>query len=222
MSNTICSVKWLKNIIELQKCSVAYYGSNATVKHKEYVYQAISSLLDQFPQEMTDYLCRNNNAHHGFQHLIFQKYIALLEKDLPFFITKNKKKIKIDSLLNEHLCLFDGISNYTSIISEALTIPNETIEFYIGGRQGAYAKPYYLGKLLDVINLNDNQSILCSVKKYSFNKIYLQNIDPGIPVKVIHLRIPPHYQMGGMVYVNRVLKLLVEEIKKSSIEEVCP
>jgi hypothetical protein len=54
---------------------------------------------------------------------------------------------------------------------------------------------------------------MSAVKDYSFSKIRVQDIEPGTPVTVTHLRVPPHYQMGGMAYVNRIRKKIVERAK---------
>jgi hypothetical protein len=50
-----------------------------------------------------------------------------------------------------------------------------------------------------------------NVSDYTFSYIKIGNIVPGTKVKVIHLAIPPHYQMGPMVYLNRIKT----EIKKA-------
>jgi hypothetical protein len=98
-------------------------------------------------------------------------------------------------------------------VNQNLEIKNNTQEFYIGNRKGAYAKPYYMGKLLSVINKDTKEPILNNVVEYSFNKIKLKNVPPGTKVIIKHLRVPPHYQMGGMVYVNRIRKKIVERAR---------
>ncbi len=206
-------VEALKDIIDTQSNNTAYSSSDATVKHKQLVYQAILNLLDKFPAEMASYLLNCSDSHMGFQHKIFQEYIRLLEDSLPFFITKNRKLYKIDSLLDNNLCLFDGISVFDSVVTNKLTIKNETKEFYIGGRKATYAKPYYIGKLLNIIHRDTKVPLIQQVKDYSFSRIRMQDIKPGTPVTVTHLRVPPHYQMGGMVYVNRIRKKIVERAK---------
>jgi hypothetical protein len=203
----------LKDIIETQSNSVPYSSSDSTIKHKQYVYQAFANLLKEFPEEMTDYLLHSNDNRVGFQHKVFQEYIRLLEASFPFVITKNKKLYKIDNLLDNNLCLFDGISIFDSFVTDKLSIKNGTKEFYIGGRKSAYTKPYYIGKLLNIIQKDTKVPLLHLVKDYSFSKIRLHDIVPGTPVTVTHLRVPPHYQMGGMVYVNRVRKKIVERAK---------
>lgn len=206
-------IKLLNDIIETQSNNVPYSSSDATIRHKQHVYKAFANLLKDFPDDMSNYLLNNNDNHMGFQHRIFQEYIKLLEESFPFIITKNKKRYKIDNLLDNNLCLFDGISEFSGMISEKLVIKNETKEFYIGGRKAAYAKPFYIGKLLNVIKSEDHSSIIHLVKDYSFSQIRMHGIDPGTQVVVTHLRIPPHYGMGGMTYVNRVRKKIVDRAK---------
>ena len=203
----------LQDIIESQSNNVPYCSSDATIRHKQYVYQAFSSLLKENPAEMAAYLLNTNDNHVGFQHKVFQRYIKLLEASLPFVISKNKKLHKVETLLDDTLCLFDGISVYDSIVTESINIKNETKEFYIGGRKATYAKPYYIGKLLNVVHRDTKASLMSHVKDYSFSRIRLHDIVPGIPVTVTHLRVPPHYQMGGMAYVNRIRKKIVERAR---------
>jgi hypothetical protein len=203
----------LQEIIETQSNNVPYCSSDATIRHKQYVYQAFSSLLEESPTEMVAYLLNSNDNHLGFQHRVFQKYIKLLEDSLPFAISKNRKLHKVESLLDETLCLFDGISVYDSVVTDKLSIKNETTEFYIGGRKATYTKPYYIGKLLNVIHKDTKVSLMQHVKDYSFSRIRVRDIVPGTPVTVTHLRVPPHYQMGGMAYVNRIRKKIVERAK---------
>jgi hypothetical protein len=203
----------LQEIIETQSNNAAYSSADATVRHKQCVYQAFSNLLERHPEEMTAYLLSSSDSHMGFQHRIFQEYVALLEQMLPFFVFKNRKAVKIDSLLDDSLCLFDGISTFDSIVNERMSIKNETKEFYIGGRKAAYAKPYYIGKLLNVIQRDTKAPLLQHVKDYSFSRIRMRDIKPGTLVTVTHLRAPPHYTMGGMSYVNRIRKKIVERAK---------
>lgn len=216
-TNETINISNIKSIIEYESNHLAYTSCNFTVKHKMLVYQAFSNLLQQFPKEMNDYLI-NNSRSGGFQHKIFQEYISLLESSLPFVVRKNKKVIRIDNLLHESLCLFDGISTFNATVINDI-IKNNTQEYYIGNRKASYSKPYYIGKLLNIIDLTNNRSILNNVTEYSFSKIKLSDIDNSTPVVVTHLRIPPHYQMGGMVYVNRIRKQIVDSLKENSNTE---
>lgn len=203
----------LQEIIETQSNNAAYSSSDATVRHKQCVYQAFSNLLDRHPEEMTAYLLNNTDSHMGFQHKIFQEYVSLLDAMLPFFVFKNRKHVKVDNLLDDSLCLFDGISIFDGIVNDKLVIKNETKEFYIGGRKAAYAKPYYIGKLLNIIQRDTKVPLMQHMKDYSFSRIRMRDIKPGTLVTVTHLRVPPHYTMGGMSYVNRIRKKIVERAK---------
>jgi ribosomal protein L37AE/L43A/DNA-directed RNA polymerase subunit RPC12/RpoP len=203
-------ISTLNEVIESQSNSILYSSSDFTIKHKLFTYQAFSNLISKYPNDMVDYLI-NNSRSGGFQHKIFQEYVRLLEASLPFVFKKNGKLYKVSSLLDDNMCVFDGISTFEAIVNDKNEIKNNTQEFYIGGRKAAYTKPYYMGKLLSVIDKKTNESLFDHVKEYSFSKIYLKNISPGSKVEVTHLRIPPHYQMGGMVYVNRIRKKIIEK-----------
>lgn len=199
----------LTEVIDSQKNSVPYNSSDFTVKHKYFSYEAFYNLLKKYPEDMVSYLLDGSRSG-GFQHKVFQEYIRLLENAMPFSYKKNGKQIQIESLLDENLKLFDGISYFEAFVTDKQEIKNNTKEFYIGGRKGAIAKPYYIGKLLSINELWAKTPLTDRVVEYSFSKIKLKDVQPGTEVIVTHLRVPPHYQMGGMVYVNRVRKKIVD------------
>lgn len=201
----------LKEIIESEKNNILYNSSEFTVQHKKMCFQAFSNLLNKYSSEMIEYLIYNSRSG-GFQHKIFQEYIRLLEESMPYSFRKNNKNYTVTSLLDDQLNLFDGISVFDAVISDKLEIKNGTKEYYIGGRKAAYTKPFYIGKLLDIKNKNSKESIINNVSEYSFSKIKMKNVNSEVSVIVTHLRIPPHYQMGGMVYVNRAKKKIVENL----------
>jgi ribosomal protein L37AE/L43A len=207
-------VQLLREVIDYQRNNVPYSSSEFTAKHKILVYTAFDNLLQRYPVEMTDYLLNNGaSGYSGFQHKAFQEYIRLLEDALPITFKKNKAIYKIESLLDENLTLFDGISTFDGMVTEKSVIKNGTTEFYIGGRRGAVTKPYYIGRLLNIINKKTREVLLDKVVEYTFSLIKVRDIEPGTEVSVTHLRVPPHYQMGGMAYVNRVRKKIVERAK---------
>lgn len=201
--------KILHEVIDAQKGSVPYSSSDFTIKHKVLCYQAFDNLLKVYPEQMVEYLLHESRSG-GFQHKVFQEYIRLLEESLPFNFKKGKRHFRVESLLDENLKLFDGISTFDAIVNERQVVKNGTQEFYIGGRKGRISQPYYIGKLLNVFDKKAKVSVMDHVRDYTFSLIRLQGVEPGTQVTVTHLRVPPHYQMGGMVYVNRVRKKIVE------------
>ena len=203
-------IKIINETIDNQSSNVPYSSTSCTLIHKISVYQAIKNLLLKFPEEMVDYLLHQSRSG-GFQNKIFQEYVRLLEQSFPICYKKGNKVLRIDSLLSPDLNIFEGISTFDAIVTDKLDIKNNTQEFYIGGRKASYSQPYYIGKLLNVINKHTKQPLMHHVKDYSFSKIHMQDISPGIEVIVTHLRVPPHYQMGGMVYINRVRKNIVDK-----------
>ena len=202
-------VSVLMEVIDSQKNAVPYSSSDFTVKHKFLSYEAFNNLLKKYPEEMVSYLLDGSRSG-GFQHKVFQEYIRLLEASMPFTYKKNNRQIQIESLLDENLNLFEGISTFEAMVTDKMDIKNGTKEFYIGGRKGAIAKPYYIGKLLSINDMVSKASLIDKVTEYSFSKIKLKDIVPGTEVIVTHLRVPPHYQMGGMVYVNRIRKKIID------------
>ncbi len=202
-------INTLRDVIDHQSGNVPYSSSDFTVKHKLFVYRAFDNLLKSHPEEMVSYLLDQSRSG-GFQHRVFQEYIRLLEESLPYNIKKGNKLYKIETLLDDNLCLFDGISVFDALVSSKKEIKNNTQEYYIGGRKAAYTKPFYIGKLLSVVDKKTNIPYTNEVVEYSFSKIKMKDVVPGTEVVVTHLRVPPHYQMGGMVYVNRIRKKIVD------------
>jgi len=212
-------VKILRDVIDYQTNNVPYSSSDFTIKHKCLTYQSFSNLLKRYPVEMVDYLL-NSSRSGGFQHKVFQEYIRLLEESFPFSFKKNNKQFKITSLLDPNLNLFAGISTFEAMVTDKFDIKNNTQEFYIGGRKASITKPYYIGKLLSVMEKNTKAPLIDKVTEYTFSKIKVQDIVPGTEVIVTHLRVPPHYQMGGMVYVNRVRKKIIDRAKLLLSKEI--
>lgn len=202
-------VKMLREIIDYQKNNVPYSSSDFTIKHKYLCYESFDNLLRKHPNEMVEYLLHGSRSG-GFQCKVFQEYIRLLEESLPYTFKKNNKLHMVESLLDDSLTLFDGISVFDGLVTDKLEIKNATKEFYVGGRKGAVAQPYYIGRLLSVNEKLTNTPLFDKVVEYSFSKVKLKDIAPGTEVTVTHLRAPPHYQMGGMTYVNRVRKKIIE------------
>lgn len=202
----------LYECIDYQSKNIQFKGNNSTYLNKFCMYEAYKNIIDQYPQEMISYLiCLNKQGK--IQHKIFQEYIKILESKIPFTFKQNNKTYEVKSILDDNLCIFDGISCYVAAVDNHNEIFNETEEIYIGGRKGSYYKPYYIGKVVDVINLADNKSILHLVEEYSFFKIKMKKeIPPGTETYVEHMRIPPHYQMGGMVYLNRIRRAIVDRV----------
>lgn len=197
----------IKDVIGSLKNSVPYTSTDFTAMHKQQAYQAFMNLLEKHPEGMVDYLLFSSRSG-GFQNKIFQEYIRLIEESIPFCFQKGKKVFRVESLLDDNLGLFNGISVFDAIVTDKCEVKNNTQEFYIGGRKASYVKPYYIGKLLNVID-SKQESLLDKVVEYNFSKVRLRDIKPGTTVTVTHLRVPPHYQMGGMVYINRARKKIV-------------
>jgi hypothetical protein len=200
----------LADIINSQANNIPYQSHDYTIIHKSSIYQAFNNLLQLYPQDFINYLLHNSRSG-GFQHKLFQEYIKILENKLPFDYKKGNINYTVSSLLDVNLSLFEGISVFESAITDKLTIKNETKEFYIGGRDAYITKPYYIGKLLNIVDKKTKETLINQVVEYSFSLIKLKEAKPGTKVIVSHLRVPPHYQMGAMANLNRIRKKIIEK-----------
>lgn len=185
-----------------------YTSVSSTLKQKFFIYQAFLNLNKKYPKEFYEYL---HSSKRGYSMLskIFQEYVRVLEGSFPFSYIKNKKPLIADSISNKDFNPFSGESEFISNIKDNI-IKNETKEYYIGSRESYYCKPFYIGKLISIINLNDNRSLLNDVEEYTFNFIKINH--KNAPVKVKHLRIPAHYQMGILSHINRIKKKISTEL----------
>lgn len=205
-------IKILNDVIASQINLLHYKSNESTLKNKLCMYEAFKNIIEKFPEEMISYLVfLNRNVR--IQHKIFQEFISILEKNIPFSFHKNGKFYEITSLVDENLCIFDGESEFISAVNENNEIPNETQELYVGGRKGSYCRPFYIGKVIDIIDIDTNKSLMPFMREFTFFKISMvKDIPVGTKVLVKHYRIPPHYQMGGMVYLNRIRRTIVDKV----------
>lgn len=205
-------MKVLLQTIEEQKTAVAFKSNDSTRLLKTTMYNAYLNVINQYPDDMIGYLV-HQRRNNGYQYRIFQEFVKLLEEQIPFSFLKNGKNYTITSLLDPALSIFAGENSFVSTIDSQHIIENETKELYIGSRKGSYCKPFYIGKVVDVIDQSNGQSLLDQINHYTFFKICMKNtVSVGTKVSVQHLMIPPHYQMGGMVYLNRIRRAIVDRV----------
>jgi ribosomal protein L37AE/L43A len=202
----------LIEIIEQQIASIKRTNNNGTKIQKLLMYEAFKSMCFNHPEEMVSYLVHlKQSADSPIQVRIFQEYISLIENALPFCIERRGEKIEILTISDPYLGLFTGFSVYDAVVKENGSIPNNTIETYTGSREYKMFGPCFLGKLVDVVDKSSNKSLLKDIKSYSFVQIE-SNIAPETKVTVSHYRIPPHYEMGAMVFLQRIRRNLVDKI----------
>lgn len=196
----------LKNIINSQKASIVYRSHDYTIIHKIATYDAFINLFDLYPKEMEKYLLFSERGF-GFQYKLFQEYVKNIEKELPFIFKKKHKYYKISSITDENLGIFYGIFSFKSFTDNNLCIKNLTKDLFT---MNNFSKPYYIGKILSITD-EENNSLMDNIVEYSFHKITLKDVAPFTTVNVQYLGIPPHYQLGSMVYINRIRKSIVDE-----------
>lgn len=180
------------------------YVSNIdfTRYHKISVLESFSFFLKYNTSETINYLV-NGKRGLGIQNKIYKKYVSILENKLPLSFKKNDERFYVKDIFDSNLGIFSGISIFDEVIKDN-SVKNNTKEIYIGSRSSYYVKPYYIGKLVDVIDLDTKESLMCKVKDYNFNKIFFEDGLNGKKVNISHLMTVPHYQAGGMSYVNRI------------------
>jgi len=202
----------LLSVIESQIESVKRMNNYGTRVQKLLMYEAFKSMCHKNPDEMVSYLVHlKQNTDAPIQVRIFQEYICLVEEALPFVIERRGEKIEIFSISDANLGLFMGLSTFDAVVEEGGKIPNNTIETYAGSRQFKHYGSCFIGKLVDVVNVDTGESLGSHVKGNSFIDIDT-DLAPGTNVRVTHYRIPPHYEMGSLVYLQRIRRHLVDKV----------
>jgi hypothetical protein len=200
-----------------QKSQVMRTNSQGTLLQKALMYDAYTNMVNINPDDMINYLIKGKKCEdYPIQSRIFQEYVSLMYDALPYVITKAGKSYEINSLLDPNLTLFEGISVFDATVRSNYTIPNNTIEQYVGGRKFKSYGPCFIGYVIDVTNKETGLSVKSCIKKYSFVDIEFnhESVVVGTPVVVKHYRIPSHYEMGALTYLQRARKKIVASIQK--------
>ena len=204
----------LSDVISKQIDLIKRSGVENTRIKKLLMYQAYRNMIEVYPEEMHSYLVLLQQNHDfPLQAKIFQEYVRLIENYLPITIQKNSETQDILSLTDPRLSLFLGKSTFNATVDGQRIIPNNTIETYVGGRKFTNYGPCFIGRLIDVIDNRTNNSIIDSVKEYNFIQIMMdQTVETNIPVTVSHFRIPSHYELGSLVYLQRIRRQIVDSV----------
>lgn len=200
----------IQNILDKIQEDVIYGSHSSTIPLKTAAIEAFQYISITQPKQFLEYL--TESTRYGFQHKLFQAFTDALEKKLPYVIFKKKKPIHIDNLLHEQLSIFSKISSFDGVVNDDLIVTNNTSDYYTSNKSSKTTQ-LFIGKLLSIDDTAGN-SLINNVVDYSFHMIKLKNVQPLTNVVVSHLAIPPHYQMGGMVYLNRLRQEIAEILKK--------
>lgn len=204
----------LVQVIDDQIGSIKRMNFQGTLIQKLLMYEAYKIMLDKYPEDMVSYLVhQKQNADFPIQSKIFQEYAELIENVLPLSIKKNGEIIDIVDLTDPNLSLFLGISKFEALVRTNNTIPNNTIEKYVGGRKFKDYGPCFIGKLIDVIDITTSSSIKNAVKEYGFSNIKIdESVLPGTPVLVTHFRIASHFELNSMVFLQNIRRNIVDSV----------
>lgn len=206
-------IKALLDVIDTQTLRLKREPEYKAIK-KVLMYEAFKNMVNRCPEEMVSYLVhRNHSGELPIQSRIFQEFISLVENSLPFEVYSEGKIVEIYSLQDPRLDLFTGLSEFEADVLPDGSIPNCTKEAYIGGRKRKDFGPCFIGQLIDVRAIDIDQSLLEFVEFYTFSQIKMrEDIPPGLRVKVRHFRIPSHYEMHGLVHLQRIRRRIVDSV----------
>lgn len=212
--NFATELQTLVQVIQDQLDAVKRTNSAGTMMQKLLMYEAYQRMLEKCPEEMVSYLVhRKQNTEFPIQARIFQEYAKLMEEAIPYDIVRGNDVYHVVSLTDPNIQLFSGISEFDAIIQSDHSIPNNTVETYTGGLKFKDYGPCFIGMLIDIIDKKTNKSIKDKVLNHTFVQINMKpEADIGTPVLVKHFRIPSHYELGALVYLQRVRRKIVDSI----------
>lgn len=206
--------KVLNEVIEEQLKAVKRTNHAGTMLQKVLMYEAYNNMVKSFPEDMVSYLVHRKQASDfPIQSKIFQEYVSLMQDSLPYSIVKENSTHEVVSLLDPKISLFEGVSKFDAQVKSDGTIPNNTKETYTGGRKFKEYGPCFIGMVRDIKDKSTGQSLKDKIKEYSFVKIKMDDeVKSGTQVEVVHYRIPSHYEMGSLVYLQRIRKKIVDKV----------
>lgn len=201
----------VRKVLSTQKLRLERQPMKKVLK-KYLMYEAFQKLLEEDPEGMIGYLIHGKSlGERPIQSLIFQRYARMVENRLPFTVVADGDEKEVFSLVDADLNLFLGMSEFTALVRESGFISNNTHEVFDGAKCKG---PCFIGLLCDITDEN-GKSLLSEVEYYTFSSIKMKNTVPeNTMVRVVHFRIPPHYEMHSMVNLQRVRKRVVESINK--------
>lgn len=200
--------KTLKDVIEAQMRLVNRQPRHKAIK-KQLMYQAYYNMFEKSPDDMVMYLVHQKHPTDlPIQSRIFQEFIRLVQDELPFYVQKRGEQIEIYSLIDDGLDLLSGVTEYEASVEAGGIVPNKTKESYIGGREARDFGPCFIGHLCSV---EDEFGNSLTVDHYTFS--YVKVFAPiGTKVKVKHMYMPSHYEMNGLVPLQRIRRKIVDSV----------
>lgn len=195
------SIHKSKIISEIDKQIRICTNRNLSYK-KRMMYQAFKDVLVQDTVQMMSYLYGVKVLGEGaFQSKIWQRFVKIVEESGMF-----------SDLLDSDIFL--GKEYWSSYISKTGIVQNNTKTTFFGKKKKGSA---YIGKLISITDDKGND-LMEYVDYYQMSRIRmklsnLNHLKPLSAVNVESLSIPPHYETGAMLYLQRCRKHLVKFIK---------
>jgi len=186
----------------MQLESHSYYNDYSYGKlGKTFMYQAFYDFMDN--NEFHNFLY-NNTRTGNFHSKLFQRYIQILEANLPYKYVCNKKEKINTSILD--FDIFEGLSTFEGCVKNGI-IRNSSTDMFFTRSNSDVLKPFYFGKLVSLLDIGTLQNRITDVSSYTFNKIYMSNAEDK-KYSVSYFKIKPHHESGALGHINRILNEL--------------
>ena len=207
-------LKKIKDIINKQKKT---NGNTRKIPIKISMYEAFDAALEEFPEEMVNYLVNGGqNGDVSIQAIIFQKFVDIIISKLPIIVFIKGIQIKINDLLDDRLNIFNGKRKFTSFMDHNLII-KKVSQFRIDdGIEIEDNSDNFIGKISKIIN-SKGEDVSHLIDSYSFSNIKMQNsefLKPAEDITVEYYSLRPSYTLGILIHIQRIKKRISDSIKR--------
>jgi len=162
------------------------------------------SLVESDPILMVSYLAhRRLPSGVSIQARVFQRFVDIVSSSLPIPLWGDGERTTL-----EDSGIFAGRSEFVARAHDGF-IPNLTQERYTTGTGNDLGR-CFIGHLLGVENQETGENMMPRVKEYTFARVW--GDFPDGPMRVSHLRLFPHYELGPLVALQRARRRIVDRV----------
>jgi len=193
-------------------------GNTRKIPIKASMYDAFEAVLNELPEETTKYLINGGqNGDVSIQAIIFQTFADIIEAKLPIVVFMKGVQVRIESLLDERLHIFEGKRQFVNFLDHNLIIKKKSqLRINEDGSTVKDNTDHFIGKIISIKDAN-GEDLKHLVDSYSFSNIKMKNcqsLKAGTDITVEYFSLKPSYTMGSLIHLQRIKKKLSDSIKR--------
>lgn len=210
-------ISMIADIISKQKKA---NGNTRKIPIKSCMYDAFDTVLKESPDEMVKYLVNGGqNGDISIQAIIFQTFVDIIKSKFPIIVFIKSIQIKIDSLLDGRLNIFDGKRKFINFLDHNLIV-KKRCQFRIDNDICVKDQSdHFIGKITSITN-SKGDDVSHFIDSYSFSNIKMCNsefIKPAEDIIVEYYSLKPSYTMGPLIHLQRIKRKISDSIRKKTL-----